>query len=788
VPAGADYPVEIDGESRPMCCAGCQAVAETICSMGLADYYRHRTGMPVRPQQVPEFLPSTRLYDKDEIQRDFVSAMDGNRREAELIIEGLVCPACAWLIESRISPLPGVSEMMVNFSDQRCRISWDQSRVRLSEILYRIRELGYDAQPYSKERQQANLASENRLLLRRIGVAGVFGMQIMMIAIALYQGEWSGMETQFRTFFHGISLILCIPVLIYSAAPFFRGAWRDIRHLHPGMDVSVALGLALAFAGSVRTTFTGEGHVYYESVAMFVFFLLLGRYFELSVRRKVNNQVDVYSRVVPMLAERLIAGGSEAVAVVELAVGDSIRIKPGNTVPVDCRISHGESLVDESVISGESRPRPRQPGDELMAGSVNMDSVLECRVTHISSDSFIARVQDLINSALAGKSRIQQTSQRIASVFIVFILLLALLTSWYWIARGADDWLAITVSVLIITCPCALALATPVAMTAMTGSLMKRGILTGNRSVLEQLRGITHVVFDKTGTLTRGELTVERIVPLAGEDTNRCLQIAAALEQASEHPLARAFLAAAGTEQLPVASEVRNQPGAGLVGTVEGRRYYLGSAVYIHEQTGRLPDEDNNAHTRIVLADDNRLVAVFYFSDPLREEARAVIDAIRSRGLVAMVMSGDREAVVRDVCDTLAINQRYSGMRPGDKMQAVQQLRSAGHRVLMVGDGINDGPVLAAADLSIAMGQGTDLVKNAADVIFLNNSLDNLLLLYDLVLRTSRIIHQNMAWAIAYNLLAIPAAVSGMVAPWLAALGMSLSSLAVVLNSARLAR
>jgi len=785
------YTAMINDIERPMCCPGCKAVAETICSMGLSDYYRYRTDKPARPELIPDMVSQLRMYDSDVMQNSFVSYCDDTLREAEFIIGGLVCPACAWLIESRIGQIGGVAGISVNFTDHRCRIRWDQDQVMLSEILLNVGQLGYQARPYSKVVQQEQFLNESRFLIRRLGVAGVLGIQIMMIAVALYQAEWSGMEDRFRTFFHYLSMLLCIPILAYSAEPFFRNAWRDIKFMHPGMDVPVVLGLGLAFTGSVWATISGHGNVYYESVAMFVFFLLLGRYFEFSVRKKVNNQVDVYSRIVPAIANKLLENGTTVtVPVAELDVDDVIQVKPGESVPVDCRLLQGVTDIDESVITGESMPIRKEPGSDLLAGSINVNSPVKCQATHISKDSFVAKIQGLLDSTLAEKSVIQERSNRIASWFIAAVLVLAILVSWYWIRQGSDQWLAITISTLIITCPCALALATPVAMTAMTGKLMQRGILAGRNSILETLPHITHIIFDKTGTLTEGRLSIEQIIPLSSLSADESLLIAAAMEQHSEHPVARAFTEQAADRILPGVTEIKNFPGSGMAVNHAGRRYYLGSAGFVESETGITVNNpvSNADSTFIVLADENEIHCGFYLRDTVRAEAGSVVQALRRNGISPVVMSGDGVAAVKSVCDDLAIDNYHAEMKPEDKLSMMREIQASGNKVMMIGDGINDAPVLAGSDLSVAMGRGTDLIKNTADIIFLNNSLNNLLILQETGQRTGKVIHQNICWAIAYNLLAIPAAITGLVAPWFAALGMSLSSLIVVLNSARLVK
>ncbi|MCG8325765.1 MAG: cadmium-translocating P-type ATPase, partial [Thiotrichales bacterium] len=788
IPADVHLSACIDGVEQAMCCPGCKAVAEAICGLGLEDYYRHRTSKPARPELIPDIVSRSELYDHSSIQDHFVSRADDQVREADFIVEGLVCPACAWLIETRIQRVPGVREINVNYSNQRCRLAWDPARVRLSEVLVDVAELGYKLQPYNVTRQQEVLSAERHALLRRIGVAGVLGIQVMMIAIALYHADWSGMESRFREFFNYLSLLLCIPILTYSAQPFFKNAWRDIRIMRPGMDVPVSLGLLLAFFGSLTTTVIGAGHVYYESVAMFVFFLLLARYFEFSVRNKINHQVDVYTRILPVIANRISDTGTvQTCAVAELNVDDVIRILPGESVPVDCRIRNGETEIDEAIVSGESLPLLKVAGSDLIAGSINITTPINCVVTRVSEESFIARIQGLLDKTVMEKTGHQEFTNRIASWFVTGVICLAILVAWYWYQQGVEQWLAITVSVLIITCPCALALAAPVASTAMVGFLMRHGILAGRKAVLQLLPDITHIVFDKTGTLTSGALKIHRVEPRQPSSADDSLEIAAALEKNSEHPIARAFTEMVPEPDLLPVSEVRNFPGHGLTGRVGDKQYYLGSAGFVRNETGldaSLSGVDART-TLIVLADKQQVICYFHLNDNARPEAGSVVKEVKNLNIIPVVMSGDRNEVVKTVSEKLGIKNFYGQLGPEDKLSALREYQQSGHKVLMIGDGINDGPVMAAADISIAMGRGTDLVKNTADIIFLDNSLENILTLIRISNRTSRIIRQNICWAIGYNLLAIPAAVTGLVAPWLAALGMSLSSLAVVINSYR---
>ena len=553
VPPGLDLRVEIMGREEPMCCYGCQAVARAIIAAGHADFYRYRTGSaPTGRELVPDFIEQTRVYDHPEVQKSFVRVEHGNLREAALIMEGITCAACIWLNERHIAQLPGVVEVQINYATHRAQIRWDESRIRLSEILQAIRAIGYSAHPYDPLQQQAALERERRTHLRRLGVAGVLGMQVMMFSVTLYVGAWSGMETDFRIFFRWIELGLTLPVLFYSAAPFLRGAWRDLRNASIGMDVPVALGILVAFGGSLHATWTGRGEVYYDSVTMFIFFLLVSRYFEMMARRHGADMAERLNQALPAMATRLVAGNGrethEVVPVARLEPGDRVLVKPGEVIPADGRLEAGSSSVNEALLTGESTPLRKVAGDELIGGSINTESPLRLVVTRVGVETVLAQIMRLLERAQNEKPAITRLADRTAAWFVGGVLLLAALVGLYWWQAAPESWLPIVVSVLVVTCPCALSLATPTAISAATGTMLSSGLLSARGNRLETLARCTHVVFDKTGTLTRGEPAVTAIHPLSGLDRAEVLAIAAALESQSEHPLGKALGKAAAGE------------------------------------------------------------------------------------------------------------------------------------------------------------------------------------------------------------------------------------------------
>lgn len=798
VPEGAEFTLVIDGKPRPMCCKGCEAVAKAIIDGGMGDYYKFRTeNAPTGRELVPDFLQQVAIYDNETVQGSFVrrnTTSVADEREADLILEGITCAACIWLNERHLAALPGVLEVAINYTTHRARVKWDNGQIRLSEILEAVSRIGYLAHPYDPNRQQQLLEQERRLHIRRLGLAGVLGMQVMMIAVALYMGAFSGIEEHFRQFFHWLSLGLTLPVILYSAQPFFRTAWRDVKRLQAGMDVPVSLGILVAFAGSVYTTFSGHGEVYYDSVCMFVFFLLTGRYFELVARKRAAEASESLVHSVPAMATRLGPGNEEnLVAVAELEVGDRVRVRPGETVPADGLIIDGQSSIDESLLTGESLPVKRGSQESVIGGSINIESPLLIQIEQVGQDTVLSGILRLLDRAQTEKPRITQLADRTAAWFVFAVLILAGSVAAYWWQADPAHWLPITLSVLVVTCPCALSLATPTAVTAATGKLIRSGLLATRGHALETLARATHIVFDKTGTLTHGTLNLVESNISDGHDERDCLAIATALETGSEHPIARAIRRAAGDDKRQ-ASDIQNTPGAGLTGRIDGQVYWLGTPLFVETEAGQkcnaeaLQQLRASGNTVIALGNRQSVLALFAFGDALRDDATASVADLKAAGKKVVLLSGDHLAVAQQVAGKIGIDEVYGDLLPQDKLEHVSRLQKQGAVVAMVGDGINDAPVLAGAQVSIAMGGGTQLAAASADMLLLSDRLTGLSEGLRMARRMLWVIRQNLFWAIAYNLLALPAAAAGYIAPWMAALGMSASSLIVVGNALRLLR
>ena len=892
---------DILGKSREMCCMGCQLASQSIVEAGLEQYYLDRSEIN-RTASLPTQMTRLEAYDHDEIKSQFVYAQDG-LSVAELSVNNLRCAACTWLIESRLYEIDGISKCQVNLTNQRMRVIWDESKLPISRILAVINEIGYEAKPYRQDTHEAMLAKHTNKMLLRLGIAALGAMQAMMYAVALYFGEYSGMLILQRDFLRWVSLFVSIPVFFYAGIPFFTSAWSAVRARQVNMDVPVSIALIVTFFASLYATITGHGQTYYDSVSMFIFFLLAGRYIEHNARLKAatmaNDLVVVEPVLVQKIAEdkegaRLIlqqlqqnalntidmsAGNQESnetefkntisaaisaptkytpnfmqsmdanvheitthiaqewqkisrqpdlskpaygveqkkiVTAQSLQVGDIIMIEAGSEIISDGILLSITATVSQSLLTGEGDLIIKTQGDYIVGGAQNDSQPFEMLVTALPEDSQIGLIDRLMNRAMSEKPKLAQQADTLARWFVARILVLSVLVfiGWYIVDPSQAIWA--TVAVLVATCPCALSLATPIALTVSTNRLASYGFLTTRGHTLQTLAEITHVAFDKTGTLTYGKpnlLNIELIKSVSQNENddssalpsqkNHVLAMAAALEIGSRHPIAHALLTAAYQLHLPPTQALQHYPAGGVEAMIDGVLHRIGHVNFALDKTDNGTNLDNTltidllshrASSAVVLSCQKsssstwQALACFYFSDKVRDNARSMLDTLKGLGIESVMLTGDPSPQALVMAESLGMQSAYNGLSPTDKVTHIQQLQAQGSVVLMVGDGINDAPVLAAADVSTSIAGAADLAQVSSDSIILNGQIEAITAAKRIADKTERIIKQNFRWALAYNSIVLLPAAFGYIPPWLAAIGMSLSSLFVVLNALRLKR
>ena len=786
--------IPVSGRARSFCCHGCLAVARSIVDAGLEEYYEHRREKAVTADVVPEIVRKLGFYDHPSVQKSFVRATK-DTREASLLLENIRCAACLWLNERVLRGLDGVIEVDLDYASHHARVRWDPARIKLSEILESILSIGYVAHPYdATRREELNRIQEKRSIERLI-FAGVIGMMVMNFAIAGYVmglGDETGELSLWVRIGRWTSLFATTTLLAYPGQEFFIGAWRDLRNRRLGMDVPIVLGLSFAYLGSLHTTWSQSGEVYYDSIAMFVFLVLLARRIELRGRVRAADALDRVGKILPRLATRLDADGEQEVLVTDLAPGDRVRVHPGEIVPADGRLIDGRSTFDESLLTGEPLPVARQPGDMLIGGTCNVDQTVILEVEKDTGDSTVAEIHRLLMRGMREAPRYAVLAQRAAAWFVAVVLLIAAVTATTWLLIDPALALPNTVAVLIVTCPCAFALATPVAAAIGVGRLADAGMLTVRSDAIEHLALCDTFAFDKTGTLTLGELRVEQIATFGNLDAAQAVSLAAALEAHSEHPIGKALRA---QHQGPVreVSDHLNRVGEGIQGTIDDTIWRIGKPAFALPAASlpRLqadhPTLMSSAYVVVALCDMDGNGALFALSDQMRPGVQELLATLRDRGVRHIaLLSGDSQESVQQFAQNLDFDEALGDQKPSDKLTWIRRRQGDGARVAMAGDGINDAPTLAAADVSVSFAHATELAQVSSGLLVLGNDLGVIGEMRVLAEKTRRIMRQNLGWAAAYNFLAVPAAALGMIAPWGAAIGMSLSSLLVVLNALRL--
>ncbi len=795
ITAGANYHARLDGAERAFCCFGCQSVCSAIFEAGLQGYYR-RTPEGVLLAPPPEPPKDIEIYDFDEVQQEFITR-SGDLRDIHLLVEGIHCPACVWLIERVLQREPGVQSANVNLAAKRIHLRWDSKLNKLSYLIRALAKIGYSAVPYDPETAEGVIKKANRSMLFRLFFSGFTMMNLIWISIALYSGADKG---QFREFFHWMGFVLATPTLLYAGYPFYRGAIGGLRVGRLTMDLPIAIGLSVTYAYSTYITVTANkiGTVYFDTVTNLIFVILIGRYLEGMFRHQALSATKRLMELQPRVATVMQDGKEQITPTRGVKLGDHVLIKPGYKVPVDGVVLEGKSAVNESMLSGESAPVSKSPGAKVSAGTMNINGALLVEVSSTLPNTTLAKIIRLVEEAQASKAPIQRLADTIVPWFVLVTLICASLTFFIWHNKSFEIALMAATSVLIITCPCALGLATPMSIAVASGLGAKHGILVRNGLVLETLSKVNHFVFDKTGTLTEGKMGVAHIHSVPDFSANDILLSAAAVERYSEHSIAKGIITEAEAQELNY-RDVKVQgfhatAGLGVLAIVDGETVLLGSAEWLIRNGIKL-DAGLLAHAHGLEAQTMSCVhcalgdahaGMFALTDKLRADAQQLVNELRAAGIRMTLLSGDRKPVADAIAQRLGGMEVIAEVLPQDKDQVIRRLQQEGGVVAMVGDGINDAPALIRADVGIALGSGTDVSMECADIVLMHNGLDKVRLATLLSRRTLRTIKQNIGLSFVYNVIMVPLAMMSKINPLVAAITMPISSLVVIGNSARI--
>lgn len=788
IPENLTISAQIDARDFFFCCPACKTVFELITAGGLTGYYEFRSEFANTPAKTREDFS---VFDNPGFQRSFCRKLADDESQALLYLDGIHCAACVWLIEKALQKLPGVVSVDVSLIDNAADLHWDETKIRLSQIVDHLQQLGYRAAPWQADTQRDLQTQAESSLLRRVGLAGIVMMQVGMFSIALYVSGETGMATEHKDLLHAFSALLSTPVLLYSAQGFFLGAWRSLKQLRVNMDVPVALALAIAWTASMFTVIRGSGEVYFDSICMFVFLLTGVRYLELRARNKFTSLHNQGALPATCKCFTDSDAGYTHVSLHDLRPGQIIYVHQGEIIPVDGRLLDASATLNEASINGEFLPVEKQRGEQILSGTINLSPGLKLQVEKPASDSCLQNLQRLALQARNKQPTFLQFSDRVARYFSCSVLLLTLVASAIWYAHDASRVMAIAISMLVISCPCALSLAAPAAFTVAINSLRKQGILVCDCLVFEKLQKLVLVVFDKTGTLTKGKFFIHKAHYFSDALPAETDMLAQALEQWSEHPIAEAFRVQHPTATLPALDNIELINSNGVQAQFKGKTLRIGSVDFCSALAKEPAPEVKitSASTCIWLANSDSWLACYELQDALRDDAVDTVAALGAMHHHTAILSGDNETVVADAAQKLGVSRFYAACSPQGKLDVLQRLQQDENKiVLMVGDGVNDLPVLAQADISVAMNSANQLAQVQADCVLLGNQLQGLILLLRKARATWRVVKQNIGWALLYNFTALPLAALGFVPPWVAALGMSASSLIVILNAAKLNR
>jgi len=826
LPKNQTITAEINGEIKNFCCHGCKTVCEMIYSSGMEGFYQRMAFQnegEATLQPPPEINSDLQIYDLDEIQNDYITRY-GDDKEIHLLIEGIHCAACVWLIEHRLSQVAGVVQANVNLSARKLRLRWNDTKIKLSEILLILAQIGYAGVPFDPEAAEGQIKKNNRKLLLRLGFAGFAAMNLMWISIALYTGADEG---KYKILFHWLGFALSTPTLFYSGYPFFKGAVTGLVNKHLTMDLPIAIGASITYLYSCYVVFNGSevGEVYFDTVVNFLFVILTGRYLEAMSKRMAVQSSQRLLDLQPKIATRINANGEqEVIPVRALHKDDIVLVKAGDKIPVDGIVVKGASIIDESMLTGEFIPVKKSEGDHVSAGTSNKDGVLHLQVQTTLKNTALGKIIHLVDEAQSTKAPIQCTTDKIIPWFVSITLLLSIITFTYWVSIDFELALMAATSVLIITCPCAFGLATPMAIAVATGVGASKGVLVKHGEILEILSKIKHFIFDKTGTLTIGKMTITGMFLHENKKSNspiklafneleqlpeiaiKLLSLAESLEKNSSHMIARSIVNYVAELKLPRLNDLNTDnsfqkiqeiSGCGIQSIYNQQKIAIGKLEWIAKLAGLTSAEVKSyqklfeqqivhGSTIVYLWLENEAILSIIIEDKIRENAKQVIEQMTENGLEVTLLSGDKQTAAEYMAEQLNIKQVIAEVMPSEKDSHIQSIQEKGQKVAMIGDGINDAPALVRADVGIAMGTGTDVSIDSADMILVNGELEKIPLAAQLSQSTLRTIKQNIGISIIYNIIMVPLAMSAMITPVIAAISMPISSLLVIGNAARL--
>ncbi|MBP7370519.1 MAG: cadmium-translocating P-type ATPase [Arenimonas sp.] len=763
--------VFVKGHEQFFCCQGCAHAAQWIEQEGLDDYYQLRSQ---QANKIDEDNLDYSAWDRDEIQNTYCHTQ-GNDKQIILLTDGMHCAACAWLIQKALQKNPAVKSVNANAMTGRINLLWDPNNVQLSSVCQQLARLGY--KPYlshNEAYEQQKQRERNRLLLK-LGLAALVTTQTMMFSEALFLDTKGEMSIATRDFFRWMTFLLCSPVVFYSGSEFIRGMLREIKHRQLGMDTLAASSILLAYFASLYQTLVGGAHIWFDAAAMFVFFLLSARILERFARNKARAQVDLLARAQPQFAWRMHGDTREQCAISQLNVGDQLFLCAGETVPADGILLSDSIDVDESLLTGEAEMQCKHRGDTLFAGSILGSMTGKLLVSHTGSKTQLSQILRLVESAHKNQASEQTWAEHLAGRFVVVMFMITIIAFAVWWQIDSTKAFSVALAVLVAACPCALSLAVPAAVSSAYDALARRGVIVLKPDALANILTVNQVVFDKTGTLTTGNPSLVEVNTFHQCSTAEAMQIAYSLELGSKHPLAQAFQ----NQALPCLAfdSMSNIPGHGIIGILNQDQYKLGKAEYA------APEQQDQG---IWLSKNGLLLAQFILTDPIKPGAENLLRFLNDNQLSCHLLSGDHHEKVQQIAQHLQIHNVQSRATPEQKLHYLQALQAKGHRVLMVGDGINDAPVLAQADVSMAMGSGAYLAQSHADILLMNSKPEQIATVFSIAKRMRYLMRQNLQWAIAYNMIAVTIALSGIIHPGYASLGMAGSSLLVTLNALRI--